>query len=228
MKNNSNLSVIMMGATGAVGGEALKVLIKMPQTKRLTLLGRRPIENLNSTVVEQHKVDVTQPETYKDLVAGHQSAICTLGVGQPSKVSNEDFLKIDKIAVVDFAKACKNAGVRHFELLSSVGIDANSSNFFLRTKGELVEELKALNFERLSIFQPSMILTPTNRYGIGQAITLAVWPLLKPILFGSMKKYRGVKVETLGAAFAGNLLKENAGLEYLNWENFEEIIPSKL
>jgi len=87
-----------------------------------------------------------------------------------------------------------------------------------------VEELKALNFERLSIFQPSMILTPTNRYGFGQAVTLAVWPLLKPILFGSLKKYRGVKVETLGAAFAKNLLRENAGLEYLTWEDFEELV----
>ncbi len=226
MINNSDLAVIMMGATGAVGGEAVKTLVNMPQLKRLTLLGRRPVENLNSDVVIQHKIDVTKPETYTNLIAGHESAICTLGVGQPSKISQEAFLKIDKIAVIDFAKACKNAGVRHFELLSSVGIDASSSNFFLRTKGELVEELKALNFERLSIFQPSMILTPTNRYGIGQAITLAIWPLLKPLLFGSMKKYRGVKVETLGAAFAGNLLRENAGLEYLNWENFEEIVQS--
>ncbi len=226
MINNSDLAVIMMGATGAVGSEAVKTLVNIPQLKRLTLLGRRPVENLNSDVVIQHKIDVTKPETYTNLIAGHESAICTLGVGQPSKISQEAFLKIDKIAVIDFAKACKNAGVRHFELLSSVGIDASSSNFFLRTKGELVEELKALNFERLSIFQPSMILTPTNRYGIGQAITLAIWPLLKPLLFGSMKKYRGVKVETLGAAFAGNLLRENAGLEYLNWENFEEIVQS--
>ena len=224
--NNSNLSVIMMGATGAVGGEALKTLVKMPQVKRLTLLGRRPVENIASPVVEQHKIDVTKPETYQNIVAGHETAICTLGVGQPSKISKEAFLKIDKIAIIDFAKACKSAGVRHFELLSSVGIDANSSNFFLRSKGELVEELKALNFERLSIFQPSMILTPTNRYGFGQAVTLAVWPLLKPLLFGSMKKYRGVKVEMLGAAFAKNLLREKVGLEYLNWEDFEEITSS--
>jgi len=71
MKNNTNLSVIMMGATGAVGGEALKTLLQMPQTKRLTLLGRRPVENLNSDIVTQHKIDVTQPETYANLITGH-------------------------------------------------------------------------------------------------------------------------------------------------------------
>lgn len=217
----------MMGATGAVGSEAVKTLLQMTQIKRLTLLGRRPVENMNSNVVEQHKIDITKPETYTNLIEGHGVAICTLGVGQPSKVSKEAFLEIDKTAVIDFAKSCKNAGLRHFELLSSVGIDAESSSFYLRTKGELVAELKALNFERLSIFQPSMILTPTNRYGIGQAITLAIFPLLKPLLFGSLKKYRGVKVETLGAAIALNLVRENAGLEYLDWGNFEEITGVK-
>ncbi|MGK0365419.1 MAG: FlaA1/EpsC-like NDP-sugar epimerase [Saprospiraceae bacterium] len=58
MKNNPNLSVIMMGATGAVGSEAVKTLLQMTQIKRLTLLGRRPVENMNSNVVEQHKIDV--------------------------------------------------------------------------------------------------------------------------------------------------------------------------
>jgi len=77
-----------------------------------------------------------------------------------------------------------------------------SNSFYLRTKGELVEALKALNFDRLSIFQPSMILTPTNRYGIAQAITLKVWPFLKPLLMGSLRKYRGIPVNVLGQAMA--------------------------
>lgn len=59
-----------------------------------------------------------------------------------------------------FLQACKQAGVEHFELLGSVGANAKPSNFYLRTKGELEEGLKALGFARLSLFRPSMILTP--------------------------------------------------------------------
>ena len=69
------------------------------------------------------------------------NAICTLGVGQPSKMSKEEFLKIDKQAVLDFAVSCKNNGIKHFQLLASVSINANSSSFYLRSKGELVEWL---------------------------------------------------------------------------------------
>ena len=135
-----------------------------------------------------------------------------------------EFVKIDKIAVLNFAIECKKVGIKHFELLASVGINPKSTSFYLRTKGELVEELKALNFERLSIFQPSMILTPTNRYGIAQAITLKVWPILKPLFIGSLRKYRGISVIALGQAMAKNIFNDGRGYEILQWDEFYSII----
>ncbi len=220
MKKHSQ-SVVMMGATGAVGTQALSHLLTMPEVNKITLLGRSPVVGIDEDQVVQHKIDIFSPSTYRDLVSGHTTAICTLGVGEPSKTSKEDFIKIDKIAVLDFAKACKAEGVRHFELLASVGISADSSSYYLRTKGELVEELKALNFERLSIFEPSMILTPTNRYGMLQGILLVVWPWLHLLLMGGLKKYRGVKVEQLGQAMARNIMEETTGYEVLRWEDFQ-------
>jgi uncharacterized protein YbjT (DUF2867 family) len=213
----------MIGATGAVGDHTVQTLLKMSELERLTLLGRRPVPDLESKIVRQHTVDLFDPNSYANLLSGHQTAICTLGVGEPSKVSKEEFVKIDKLAVLDFARKCKKAGVEHFELLPSVGINARSSSFYLRTKGELVEELKALNFERLSIFQPSMILTPTNRYGFLQAVTLEVWPLFKSLFFGSLRKYRGVRVAVLGQAIARHILTDKKGNQYLVWDDFEKL-----
>lgn len=213
----------MLGASGAVGTEALKALLQLKNIKQLTLLGRKTIPNTNVDFVQQHTINISDSNSYKDYLAGHTTAICTLGVGEPSKISKEEFIKIDKTAVLDFAIACKKAGVSHFELLASVGINPKSNTFYLRVKGELVEELKALHFERLSIFQPSMILTPTNRYGIAQAITLTVWPVLKPLLMGSLRKYRGIPVSVLGQAMAKNIFKEAKGYEILQWDEFYSI-----
>ncbi|WP_341225365.1 NAD(P)H-binding protein [uncultured Arcticibacterium sp.] len=221
--NSKPLAIVMMGASGAVGTEALKTLLPLNTITQLTLLGRKPIENIEPDFVRQHKIDISDSSSYEHYLAGHTAAICTLGVGEPSKISKEDFVKIDKTAVLDFAMACKKAGVKHFELLASVGISATSSSFYLRTKGELVEELKALNFERLSIFQPSMILTPTNRYGIAQAITLKVWPVLQPLFMGSLRKYRGIKVSELGQAMAKNVFNSEEGFETLQWDQFHSI-----
>ena len=224
MTSTSNIaSVVMLGASGAVGLAILKTLLQLTNIQHITLLGRNPISTIKATVLQQHKIDVSEPGSYKNYVHGHTTAICTLGVGQPSKISKEEFIKIDKTAVFDFATVCKKAGVKHFELLASVGINPKSSSFYLRTKGELVEALKELHFDRLSIFQPSMILTPFNRYGIRQAITLKVWPLLKPMLIGGLRKYRGVPVNVLGQAMAKNILQEGKAYEVLQWNEFYDI-----
>jgi uncharacterized protein YbjT (DUF2867 family) len=216
-------SIVMLGASGAVGTEALNALLPFKNIQQLTLLGRKPISNINTDFVKQHKIDINDTSSYQEYLQGHATAICTLGVGEPSKVSKEEFIKIDKIAVLNFATACKKAGIKHFELLASVGINSKSTSFYLRVKGELVDELKALNFERLSIFQPSMILTPTNRYGIAQAITLKVWPLLKQLLIGSLRKYRGISVAVLGKAIAKNVFNEGNAYEIVQWDEFNSI-----
>ena len=218
------LNIVMTGATGAVGGEVVKILLEMSQVAKLTLLGRRPVPNIAAKHIQQHKVDIFAPTTYTELLPKHQIAICTLGVGEPSKMSKEDFLRIDRQAVLDFAVACKKAGIQHFELLASVGIDAKSSSFYLRSKGELVNEIKALQFERFSIFQPSMILTPTNRYGFLQGVMLKTWPFLKPVLVGGLRKYRGIPVEVLGKAMAVNVLSPHKGVETLQWDDFYAIV----
>lgn len=224
---NKTLSVAMIGATGAVGGHCVSKLLSSPGLGRLTTLGRRRINDVSDPRLDQHVVDVFDAETYRDRLTGHDAAICTFGVGQPSKVDRAEFVRTDKRTVLDYAKACRAAGVRHFELLASVGIDSKSSSFYLRTKGELVDALKALDFERLSIFQPSMILTPANRYGFGQAMLLAFWPHLDPLLSGGWRKYRGVRMDRLGAAMANNLFgARRNGLEILEWDEIMKLSAS--
>lgn len=216
----------MLGASGAVGGEVAQCLQAMPQIQRLTLINRRQLDGFSAAKVLQHVCDVESPPAYAAQLAGHDCAICCLGVGQPSKVSQAEFIRIDKTAALAFATACKAAGVRRFQLLSSVGADARSRSFYLRTKGELQEAIAALGFERVSFFQPSMILTPTNRYGLSQGVLLAVWPTLSVLLQGGLRQYRGIAVADLGLAIARNVLKPNQGAETLQWDAFEGLIAA--
>ena len=212
-------SVVMIGATGAVGGEVIKTLAAMPGLQRLTLLGRRPV-NISGAAIIQQTVDVFDPASYARYLPGHATAICTLGVGQPTGVSREEFVRVDKTAVLSFAEACRKAGVRHFELLGSIGANSKSRSFYLRTKGEIEDGLHALGFPRLSLFRPSMILTPTNRYGLSQALVLAVWPRLKPLLAGPLRPYRGIPIDQLGRAMANNIRGDKSGTETLQWDDF--------
>lgn len=88
--------IIMLGATGAVGNHAALTLSKMPSVQQLSLLGRRPAENVVDESILQHEIDIFSAKSYEPFLNGHGTAICTLGVGQPSKMSKEEFIKIDK------------------------------------------------------------------------------------------------------------------------------------
>ena len=216
-------SIVFFGASGAVGSIVLNKVLNFSEVDKILSLGRRELVLADTSKLDQKIIDVTDASTYKDLITDFDTAICTFGVGESSKVSKEHFLKIDKKAVLDFAIACKLNGIKHFQLLSSVGANAASKSFYLRTKGELNDSLRSLNFERLSLFQPSMIITPKNRYGFSQAIILKVWPKLDFILQGKAKKYRGIKVEELGKAIAKNTLTELSGTEVLHYNEFKKL-----
>ena len=213
-------SIVMIGASGAVGTRVVATLAARPEVARLTLLGRRAMPLRPDPRIEQHVVDLHDPRSYAALLGGHAAAICTLGVGEPSKATKEEFIRIDHDIPLGFARACRDAGVGHFSLLGSVGASPDSRSFYLASKGRLERELEAMAFARLSLFHPSMILTPTNRYGATQALTLALWPRLYPALAGPWRKLRGVRVEQLGRAIAMNALRAGQGVEILEWDDF--------
>jgi len=76
------------------------------------------------------------------------------------------------------------------------------------------------------VYQANIMLknNATNRYGISQAITLKVWPLLSPLFRAGLRKYRGIPVKVLGEAIATNIFKEGKKYEVLQWDDFYSIL----
>jgi uncharacterized protein YbjT (DUF2867 family) len=218
-------TAVVLGASGAVGGEVVRALLDSPIWEKVTTLGRRPLAlspEENSLRLVQHVVDVAEVSSYEPLLSGITDGFCTLGVGEPSKMSKADFRRIDFDYVLAFAQACYRQDVRHFTLLTAVGSNAKSSLFYLRCKGELEEAIGKLGFESVHFFRPSMILTPTNRYGITQAIVLKVWPLVDFLLVGPLRKYRGVTVRDLGHSMVRLAERdEGTGVRVYTWDDFK-------
>src|SRR4051812_16804556 len=97
---------VVMGATGAVGSQVVAALLRS-RAFDVATLGRRV---LSVPGVTEHLVDVARPESYEPLLAGHDCAFCTLGIGQPSKVPAEELWRVDFTANLDFAAACRRQG----------------------------------------------------------------------------------------------------------------------
>src|SRR5262249_31113229 len=105
--------LVLLGATGAVGRSVLGEALRSPAFATVTTLGRRQADvadlEVPSGKLAQHVVDLEAPASYRALLEGHTTAICTLGVGQPTKSTREDVWKIEIDYVLGFAAACKDA-----------------------------------------------------------------------------------------------------------------------
>jgi uncharacterized protein YbjT (DUF2867 family) len=93
------------------------------------------------------------------IISNSNIIFSTIGTSQ-SEVNgdNEAYRKIDFNIPLAIAKICKKKNIEKFLFISSAGASLKSNSFYLKLKGELKNELIALNLESLSIFRPSLLL----------------------------------------------------------------------
>lgn len=226
--NPAGNSACVLGATGAVGGNIVRTLLASPFWPRIATLGRRKAPEWESTPGRpvQHVTDVFDPGAYGFNLAGYTHAFCAFGVGQPSKEPPGEFDRVDIDAVLAFARACRKNDVRHFTHMTTVGADPASRIRYLRRKGELEAEINSLGFERTSHFRPSMLMTPTNRYGLSQAFMLQAMPVFDRFLHGAWRRYRSIDVADLGRAMVRNAERKSKGAEVFEWDGIRALLAT--
>jgi uncharacterized protein YbjT (DUF2867 family) len=107
--------------------------------------------------------------------------------------------------------------------MSSVGANPNSRNFYLRTKGEMEEELEGIGFESLDILQPSMLLAFRAEMRPLELVASALMPLAAPLLRGKYAPYRAISARTVAAAMLGAMRSGRRGVQRYTYEGIEAL-----
>ncbi|PAV56724.1 hypothetical protein WR25_04993 [Diploscapter pachys] len=173
------LTAFLIGATGATGSELAKILAnQVPEISNLRMLQRRHKEDqAKSEKLEEHLIDFDDMQKSEAAFAGCDIGFCALGTTR-AKSGPKGFYKVDHDYVVNSAKLAKEKGVKQFIVVSSTGANANSWLLYPRTKGEVENELKAMNFEKLIIVHPAMIETQREESRLGETLArLVIRPL---------------------------------------------------
>lgn len=148
---------IVLGGTGATGRELVRELIESPKWSRITLINRRQADEFQSDKVEQVVVNMDEMEQHADSFKDHDVAFCTFGTTRKDAGSAEAFVKIDHGYTVKFGSLCKDHGVKHFHLLTSMGSNPNSWFLYPKTKGQNEEDIKEMDFARTTIWRPGLL-----------------------------------------------------------------------
>ncbi|MCX6307071.1 MAG: oxidoreductase [Bacteroidetes bacterium] len=206
---NQYKTAVIAGATGLVGKQLLNQLLASPLYGKVIAVVRKPME-LVQTKLEQHVVDFDKlPEALRNLKADH--GYCALGTTIKVAGSKEKQYIIDHDYVVAFAKGCMTAGVDRFAVVSSIGANAKSSNFYLRTKGETEQDLGKLPFKGLFILQPSFLLGDRKESRPGEKAGIVIMNVLGPLMIGGLRKYRGVQADAVARCMIVHALSEEKG-----------------
>jgi uncharacterized protein YbjT (DUF2867 family) len=192
---------LVAGGSGLVGGHLIQALIRAPEYSRIYALSRRPL------AVEHGKV-ANRIVNFADLeksLAGLKAddAFCALGTTRKAAGSEAEFRKVDYDCVLMFARAAQRAGAQRFVIVSSVGANRASKNFYLRVKGEMEEALRALNFPATDVLQPGLLLGMRAQTRPLELAAQIGMPIANLLLWGEATKYRGIWAETVGQAMLG-------------------------
>lgn len=193
-------TAVLAGATGLVGGHCLQALLRDEAYARVVALVRRPLGEQHARL-EQRVVDFEA--LADDALAGATDVFCALGTTIRKAGSQEAFRKVDHGYTLAVAERAAKAGAQQFLLVSSVGADPATGNFYLRVKGEAERDASALPFAAVHVFRPSFLLGERGERRTGEAIGIAVARGIQGALFGGLRKYRPVEAAAVAEAMVG-------------------------
>ena len=193
MKNTA----VIIGATGAVGKEILKEILSCEYYERIYVLGRNSISRLPEDDKLTKIVIDFENMRFDTSILDNADIFASLGTTIKIAGSKENQRKIDVDYTVNFAKLCEGK-VRSCNVVSAIGANSKSKNFYNSLKGELEDKLKEMNLGILRIFQPSLLISKREDERFFEELFIKISPIFQILLKGKAKKYSPIEVSLLG------------------------------
>ena len=193
MKNTA----VIIGATGVVGRVILNEILSGEYYDKIYILGRSSIsklpdeERLTKIIIDFENIDFDMD------ILENADVFASLGTTIKIAKTKENQRKIDVDYTVNFAKLCEGK-VRSFNVVSAIGANSKSKNFYNSLKGELEDKLKVMNLGVLRIFQPSLLISKRDDKRFLEELFMKVSPIFQLVLKGKAKKFSPIEVSVLG------------------------------
>lgn len=210
-------TAVVIGATGLIGSHIVDALLKDDDFDLVRILVRRPVKIFHSKL-QQEIVNFDDINDYTQKFGSGEIIFCCIGTTQKNvKGDNALYEKIDFDIPVNAAQIGIEKNYKKYLIVSSVGANENSSNFYLRLKGKTENKLKQFAFESISFFRPSMLLGERKEVRRGEKYLQKSLKILSLFLFGSLKKYHSINATDLARAMINESKQDNPSVHYFEY-----------
>ena len=156
-------AALLAGASGLVGQALLPLLLASDAYGITHALLRRPLSDAHARAkLRVHLVDFNALPTLPRL----DDAYIALGTTIKVAGSEAALRQVDFDAVVNTARAARDAGATRLAVVSALGADAKAQVFYNRVKGEMQAAVAGMGYTSVVFAQPSLLLG--NRAALGQ------------------------------------------------------------
>ena len=181
--------LVIVGASGMVGGCALRYALQNANVERVTSIGRRNVGISHPKLIEVLHPDFADCSALAQTLLGQDAALFCLGT-YTGAVSDAELRKITVDYTVEFARVLRigSAGAA-FSFSSGNGADptGRSRMPFARYKGQTENGLLAAGFAHVYIFRPAYIypVEPRKEPNFSYRLLRGIYPVFR-VLFPNL------------------------------------------
>ena len=178
--------IVIVGATGMVGGYALRYALENPTVGGVTAIGRKKLGISNPKLKEVLHQNFSDCSPLAETLSSQDAAIYCLGTYTGS-VPDAELRTITVDYTIEFARVLRgNSPGAAFSFLSGNGADptGRSRLAFARYKGEAEKALLAVGFPRVYIFRPAYIypVEPRKEPNFSYRLLRAMYPVFRVLV----------------------------------------------
>lgn len=203
------LRLLLVGATGAVGGAVLEQALERREVGRIVAPTRRPLAR-RAAKLDNPVLDLAAQTGDEDFWAC-DAVICTLGTTIRAAGSQAAFARVDRDLPIAIGRFAKAGGATRYALNSSLGASPGG-NFYLRTKAEAEQGIIDLDFASVTILRPSLIDAEREESRPAEHLGVLFARALKPVI---PKKYRAVTPQQIARALLRGVLDGEPGVHFV-------------
>ena len=111
-----------------------------------------------------------------------------------------DYKKIDVEIPLLAASQAREASFEAVVVVSALGANAQSKNFYSQMKGAMENQLLALELPKIHFVQPSLILGARKEFRLGELLLKGIMKGLFFIWYGPLKEYNPIQAKDIAKA----------------------------
>ena len=175
--------LVIVGASGMVGGHALRYALDDLAVGSVTAIGRRKLGISDPKLKEVLHQDFADCSALAEVLSDQDAAVFCLGA-YTGAVSDPELRTITVDYTVEFARVLRGSSPEAaFSFLSGSGADLTGQSriAFARYKGEAEKALLAAGFPRVYIFRPAYIypVEPRKEPNFGYRLLRWIYPVFR-------------------------------------------------